>query len=173
MSLAPHQAKQAQIDAAWDMHEHRIKPRQVYWAPLRHALAEAQNWRCCWCHRPMRDGRGAGTHLRIAGDVATIEHIIPRQLGGPDVIENVAVSCARCNHGRRVSRNELLDLAHQFRAGDIAGLLGELNALGAVLRSPELAQMIGASAAARAIETMHASERGDQSVGGRGGTRPR
>lgn len=34
---------------------------------------------------------------------ATIEHIIPKNAGGTDTLENLALACARCNHqkGRR------------------------------------------------------------------------
>lgn len=33
---------------------------------------------------------------------ATIEHIVPRTHGGTDAIENLALACARCNHGKGV-----------------------------------------------------------------------
>ena len=32
--------------------------------------------------------------------IATIEHIEPLTHGGTDAIENVALACARCNHGK-------------------------------------------------------------------------
>lgn len=37
------------------------------------------------------------------GPGVTIEHIIPRSHGGTDVLQNLALACARCNHakGRR------------------------------------------------------------------------
>jgi len=60
---------------------------------IRCRLAEAQNWRCCWC----------GCHttpLRDAANSATTEHIIPRSLGGSDDSENLAMSCNRCNNAR-------------------------------------------------------------------------
>lgn len=48
------------------------------------------------------------TRLNIALDGtpisrATIEHIVPRNHGGTDALENLAIACARCNHekGRR------------------------------------------------------------------------
>lgn len=60
---------------------------------MRCCLAEAQNWRCCWC-----------------GDVcipepntkksATIEHVTPKSLGGANEWENYAMACAECNHRR-------------------------------------------------------------------------
>jgi len=35
---------------------------------------------------------------------ATLEHIVPRNHGGTDALDNLALSCARCNHqkGRRL-----------------------------------------------------------------------
>ena len=32
----------------------------------------------------------------------TVEHIIPRTHGGTDAIENLAIACSRCNHGKGV-----------------------------------------------------------------------
>lgn len=57
-------------------------------------LAEAQNWRCCWC----------GKHLTPVPDQknsATIEHINPRSLGGSDEMDNLAAACSRCNSRRK------------------------------------------------------------------------
>lgn len=36
-------------------------------------------------------------HTRASG---TLEHIVPRNHGGGDERENLAVACARCNHGK-------------------------------------------------------------------------
>jgi 5-methylcytosine-specific restriction endonuclease McrA len=33
---------------------------------------------------------------------ATIEHILPRNHGGTDELENLAIACARCNHEKGV-----------------------------------------------------------------------
>lgn len=58
-------------------------------------LAEAQNWRCCWC----------GTECRPEPnlkDSATIEHVTPKSLGGSDDWDNLAMACAYCNHKRGV-----------------------------------------------------------------------
>lgn len=33
---------------------------------------------------------------------ATIEHILPRNHGGTDDLRNLALACARCNHGKGV-----------------------------------------------------------------------
>ncbi len=46
-----------------------------------------------------------GTKLALALDGtpisrATVEHIVPRTHGGTDDVDNLAVACARCNHGK-------------------------------------------------------------------------
>lgn len=33
-------------------------------------------------------------------DTTTIEHIVPRNHGGTDELPNLALACARCNHGK-------------------------------------------------------------------------
>lgn len=60
---------------------------------MRCRLAEAQNWKCCWC----------GTECipePNRKNSATIEHVTPRSLGGADEWENYAMACASCNHRR-------------------------------------------------------------------------
>lgn len=60
---------------------------------MRCKLAEAQNWKCCWC----------GIHCIPEPHhkhSATIEHVHPRSLGGKDDWDNYAMACARCNHKR-------------------------------------------------------------------------
>ena len=60
---------------------------------MRCTLAEAQNWRCCWCGKRCRP---EPNHK----DSATIEHVQPRSLGGADHWDNYAMACAQCNHRR-------------------------------------------------------------------------
>lgn len=70
--------------------------RNIY---IRCRLAEAQNWRCCWCGTKCTEVPGY-SHS------ATIEHLQPRSLGGPDhkidedPYNNYAMACASCNHRR-------------------------------------------------------------------------
>lgn len=67
---------------------------------IRNRLAEAQNWRCCWC-----------TKLTVPEpnrkDSATIEHVVPRCKGGADDFGNYAMSCADCNNKRGTKPAEL------------------------------------------------------------------
>ena len=56
-------------------------------------LAEAQNWRCCWCGTdtiPEPNKRNS----------VTLEHILPKSQGGSDEMDNLAAACAHCNSRR-------------------------------------------------------------------------
>lgn len=60
---------------------------------IRTRLAEAQNWKCCWCGCET-------TALRGKNKSATTEHVTPRSLGGSDGWENLAMACYGCNTRR-------------------------------------------------------------------------
>lgn len=60
---------------------------------VRTRLSEAQNWKCCWCGIPC-------THERGKKDSSTLEHILPKSMGGTDDYENLAMACSRCNSKR-------------------------------------------------------------------------
>lgn len=77
-----------EIELAWQTHESRNKRQGP--AEIRARLAEAQNWRCCYCFVCMSTDGGRP-------DSATIEHIIPRSRGGGDEEDNLAVACLECN----------------------------------------------------------------------------
>jgi 5-methylcytosine-specific restriction endonuclease McrA len=62
--------------------------RGVTRAPVRAALAQRDGPECCWCGRWCRS-----TDM-------TIEHLLPRALGGTDALENLALACAACNNAR-------------------------------------------------------------------------
>jgi len=78
-----------EIEAAWQQHLSRWSI--VRTPELRERLAEAQNWRCCYCGCEMvqdwRDPLGA-----------TFEHVIPLSKGGLDTEENLAIACWTCNN---------------------------------------------------------------------------
>lgn len=59
---------------------------------------EVWSGKCIHCNRRLAIGLD-GTPISRA----TIEHIVPRNHGGDDAIENLAIACAGCNHekGRR------------------------------------------------------------------------
>ncbi len=86
--------RQAEIDAAWRLHRAMDRPeaRQSHLRPqLRERLAEAQNWRCCYCGVRMEGAPG------VWPDGPTFEHVVPRSRGGTNLIDNLAVSCVQCN----------------------------------------------------------------------------
>jgi len=57
---------------------------------LRDRLAEAQNWRCCYCGVVMNRWRRGDT-------LCTIEHVIPASAGGRVCWETCAAACHKCN----------------------------------------------------------------------------
>lgn len=62
---------------------------------LRAELSERQNHRCCFC-----GVRFSGSSAKGDRDSCTIEHVVPRVLGGIDEEANMVVSCYRCNTKR-------------------------------------------------------------------------
>ena|ERR1700761_1955247 len=84
--------KEIEVEIAWEMHKYLGQTNiRIFNPELRDRLAEAQNWRCCYC----------GLRLeKVHPNRATIEHVIPLSRGGPDKAENMVIACRRCN-GRR------------------------------------------------------------------------
>lgn len=68
---------------------------------LKTSLAEAQNWRCCWCHTEM------------TAKTATIEHVRPRSLNGADHKDNYVAACSSCNSKRGTLPVEVFLLQQQ------------------------------------------------------------
>lgn len=84
-------SKEYDTDLAWQEFE---RPKRVDQVSLRNRLAEAQNWRCCYCTE------------RLQGSVPdpkapTLEVIVPKSRGGSVFSEdNMAVACLECNNLR-------------------------------------------------------------------------
>lgn len=57
---------------------------------LRFRLAEAQNWRCCYCGVQMN-------RFRKTPGVVTVEHVIPESAGGKICWETCVAACSACN----------------------------------------------------------------------------
>ncbi len=53
------------------------------------------NYLCEYCHSPER----------ISTSRFTVDHLIPKSLGGKDNAENLALACRRCNERSSLSRN--------------------------------------------------------------------
>ncbi len=52
---------------------------------LRASLFERDRWRCRYCGEI------------VTTDTATLDHVLPRSLGGPNTAENLATACLTCN----------------------------------------------------------------------------
>jgi hypothetical protein len=76
-----------------DPYAAKLAFKRSKWVYLRTRLAEAQNWKCCFCGCVM-------TELRNKGNSATVEHVIPKDFGGTDDAENLVASCNYCNNKR-------------------------------------------------------------------------
>lgn len=76
-------------------------------------LAEAQNWRCAYCgfhiwlpqvaSGSMNFPPRAGTAYRrrkVKFSRATLDHVVPRSMGGGNNWENLIAACAWCNNAR-------------------------------------------------------------------------
>jgi HNH endonuclease len=62
-------------------------------------LHKRENGLCCICWEPVTLGIKSGAHGSRNGP--SVEHIIPRSMGGDDTIENLALSHWGCNADRR------------------------------------------------------------------------
>lgn len=88
-------------------------------------LAEAQNWRCCYCGFVMlsrltspgeygaliaRGGRRAARRRAGMMRAVTCDHIVSRSEGGTDAADNLVAACRWCNEFRG---NRPADEAHE------------------------------------------------------------
>jgi 5-methylcytosine-specific restriction endonuclease McrA len=62
-------------------------------------MAEAQNWRCCYCGYRME---GSGSE----SNAPSFEHVTPIVLGGMDDDDNIAIACRGCNERRGGAHSE-------------------------------------------------------------------
>jgi hypothetical protein len=62
-------------------------------------LANRNQWRCYWCNHGMRPEFGFQNS-------ATIEHLLPRSLGGSNRVDNLQSACARCNRTRGIQNHD-------------------------------------------------------------------
>lgn len=70
-----------------------IAIRNAEWVYIRSRLSEAQNHRCCWCGCMTVEDRGKKNS-------STVEHYVPRSLGGTDDMNNLVMACHDCNNKR-------------------------------------------------------------------------
>lgn len=108
-------SKELQIDAAYTGVYRWWDGRKFKLLKDRERLCERQNWRCCYCGIRMQ------LEVHFQRDSATLEHVVPRSLGGPDDEGNIVMACYPCNHERADKffqpHFELLDM---YERGEIA-----------------------------------------------------
>lgn len=63
-------------------------------------LSEAQNHRCAYCGIAMRFSWEPRARFLGGMNVATIDHVVPWGLGGPNDWENLIAACKLCNNAR-------------------------------------------------------------------------
>ncbi|QHV00076.1 HNH endonuclease [Synechocystis sp. CACIAM 05] len=57
---------------------------------LKQAIRQRARYICEYCHSPER----------LSANRFTIDHVIPKSLGGSDTFDNLALACRRCNERR-------------------------------------------------------------------------
>jgi len=57
---------------------------------LKQAIRERAKYICEYCHSPER----------LSANRFTVDHVIPKSLGGSDELDNLALACRRCNERR-------------------------------------------------------------------------
>lgn len=57
---------------------------------IRQQVRQRANYICEYCHSPER----------LSANRFTVDHIIPKSLGGADDLDNLALACRRCNERR-------------------------------------------------------------------------
>lgn len=71
----------------------------------RKQIGRSQGNKCCYCGVTLTWQHHQ--HKPLAPTCATLEHIVPQVDGGQNFIDNLAVSCNRCNGRRGTTPHEL------------------------------------------------------------------
>jgi len=89
----------------------------------RKRLAEAQNWRCCYCGCEL--GAKPKPFQSYRPNAMTLEHVVSKVDGGIKAWENLVVACHRCNNFRGTNfigayefRPKWADPKMDFKIGD-------------------------------------------------------
>ena len=80
-------------------------------------LYGVQNGRCYYCGKKMRLIPGDLVRRRSPPDRATLEHIIPRAIGGDYIPRNLAATCWECNQKKGDQFPKEIDQALQRGTG--------------------------------------------------------
>lgn len=72
-----------------------LRHERLNWVYLRCRLAEAQNWKCCYCGCEMRVDTSSNR-----GKSVTIDHVDPYSKSKNNDPSNLVAACAHCNSDR-------------------------------------------------------------------------
>lgn len=64
----------------------------------REAIYARDEWRCVWCAIEVYSP--TGIYKAITDQIATLDHVIPREAGGDNGTHNLVTCCMRCNRLR-------------------------------------------------------------------------
>jgi 5-methylcytosine-specific restriction endonuclease McrA len=76
---------------------------------MRHRLAARFSWSCHYCGVPVwcaSCNRAGPPEGFLPGEAATIDHVVPRYLGGSKRISNLVLACWDCNQDKGSLRLE-------------------------------------------------------------------
>lgn len=82
-------------------------------------------WRCVWCSALVACARDLP---HVGGELATLDHVLPREKGGSNDVGNLVTACEPCNRDRG-SRSEIAWAFERFGAGAGAVLDRMLDAM--------------------------------------------
>jgi 5-methylcytosine-specific restriction endonuclease McrA len=86
---------QGKLVPSLGQNENRKMPNPLNRRNMRDAVIERDGDSCYYCCKPKLKGKGA--HL---------DHIVPRKHGGTDSIDNLVLSCPKCNTQKQSSTLE-------------------------------------------------------------------
>lgn len=78
----------------------KIRPQTATTMPRRSVLWDKFKGRCHYCNAPLVSWRAGNRPGVLPHQKPTIDHKIPKALGGTSEIDNLVLSCATCN-GRK------------------------------------------------------------------------
>ena len=67
----------------------KISSRGTSWDALRLKVLDRDGWTCNYC----------GKHLE--GSDGTADHVVPKNLGGEDRLDNLVAACRKCNGSKQ------------------------------------------------------------------------
>lgn len=100
--------KCAKFAQGWDGSDGGKRDRFYVSASVRLAIYEGANWACQICSSPTRPNED---HLHPR--YPTLDHILPRSLGGSDEVNNLRLACRQCNVTRGANVDWMPEVIHE------------------------------------------------------------